>query len=219
MLSESYKNRLRELGGISEGFFEGTKKTDDIPFPGVYSILTKSAVDKAKKSNRPASFKVDGNHFEYKNIEELEFLKRRYPEGGTYNYSNIIGVSTNPQGFGLYMDKAGNNCSIGSSHEERMNESIYKYYVSTHEDNNFKPSYKEEFDALLRGKLVQIKTIEFDKKNKYRMADSKDVWFDKNGQKLGEVYKEKKDPCTDEIDNLEVYWINTSLIKNFSAMR
>jgi hypothetical protein len=89
--------------------------------------------------------------------------------------------------------------SFDPTHEERFNRAIYLYYVGIKEDNTFKKVSKEDFNRLLEHDLQTKKTIEFDQKNIYRLADEKVICLGKYGKVLGEIWKEKE---------IESHWIH-----------
>jgi len=89
-------------------------------------------------------------------------------------------------------------------HQERFDRAIYLTFVDSDNDQQYKHLSKAEFEKKLRHRLDTIKSIDYDKKNIYRLADEKLYWLDKNKRTLGIIYKE---------DNIESHWINTELKK------
>jgi hypothetical protein len=107
----------------------------------------------------------------------------------------------NVQSFSQFLNE-----DFGETHQQRFDRAIYLTYVEQHKDNQFKHISKEEFEKQLYSKLDRIETVEYDKKNRYRLADEKRIWLAKYGRTLGEVYIEYDE---DAKENIKSYWINT----------
>ena len=56
----------------------------------VYAVMT----EKSKLRKKITSMSHDAYHFKYKNLDELEKLKKKYYVGGFYDGSKIIDVCT-----------------------------------------------------------------------------------------------------------------------------
>ena len=94
--------------------------------------------------------------------------------------------------------------SLEPTHDFRFKRAIYLHYVEVKRDNELEISHKVQFSEVI-AKLVQTKkTIEFDKKNIYRLADTKEIWYDKYNRILGEIWRE---------DDVVSYWINKEYVK------
>jgi hypothetical protein len=90
--------------------------------------------------------------------------------------------------------------------QARFDKAIYLTYVEYGKYNQYKRINKELFIEMLNNKVDKKTTHEFDKKRIYRIADSKEIWIDKNKNVLGEVFTEV---CRDNEDIvLESFWIN-----------
>lgn len=97
------------------------------------------------------------------------------------------------------------------SHQHRFDEQIYRHYVEKGIQNEFKPVTKKQFKKLILPPADRCRTFFFDTDNIYRLADSKEVWFLRNGQEIGHVWKEQsKESETGYIRN---YWVNIKFIK------
>jgi len=107
----------------------------------------------------------------------------------------------NVQSFSQFLNE-----DIGETHQQRFDRAIYLTYVQLHKDNQFKHISKEEFEKQLYSILDRIETVNYDKKNIYRLADKKEIWLSKSGKTLGEIYKELDE---DTKENIMSYWINT----------
>jgi hypothetical protein len=91
-------------------------------------------------------------------------------------------------------------------HQERFDESIYLNYVDKYKPidpiNYVNRVSKEDFFKALEGKQYTTKVYNFDTSYRYRLADKKETFIDKN-KTLGEAYFE-----TDEFGNsVESYWL------------
>jgi len=78
----------------------------------------------------------------------------------------------------------------------RFERAIYLHYVETNQHKQFKPISKDDF--FKNSNLDKYKSFEFDKDYIYRLADSKTVWYNRNGLIIGESWYD---------GNLSSYWI------------
>ena len=78
------------------------------------------------------------------------------------------------------------------SPQRNFNEAIYLTYVESH-SNNFRHVSKENFYKYLADKKSKSEEKSFDKNNKYRLADSKEIWYNNRGIKIGEIWRQAKE--------------------------
>jgi hypothetical protein len=104
-----------------------------------------------------------------------------------------------------------NECKGGllcEPHKQRFSRAIYLYYVSHHMDGNYKHTTKNNFYQRLLKIKDKSKVVEFDKTNRHRLADTKEIWYDKHNRVLGEIWTEHYDYGIDKDDTVTSYWIN-----------
>lgn len=100
------------------------------------------------------------------------------------------------------VDKSNISEDIGETHQARFNRAIYLTYVE--QNKKTKRVSKEEFYSQLSDIVADKKEVNYDMTYRHRLADKKEVWFDKRKRVIGEIFKE-----TDEWDDyVESYWIN-----------
>ncbi len=81
---------------------------------------------------------------------------------------------------------------IADSKQVRFDRSIYLTYIELgeHTGDKFKHVTEDEFRNKLYNQLNTIKTFESDKSNPYRIADSREIWYSRGGNILGEIWIE-----------------------------
>ena len=99
------------------------------------------------------------------------------------------------------------NENIGDTHQQRFDRAIYLTYVERHLDNEFKKVDRATFEEKLNDKVAKKIPHQYDLNNIYRLADTKETWFDANGSVIGEIYKE-----THEDSNVESCWISAQYL-------
>lgn len=58
-----------------------------------YAVMTKSLKDRKKAAGQKLmSLAHDAYHFKYSGLKELEELRKKYPVGGEYHGSEIVGT-------------------------------------------------------------------------------------------------------------------------------
>lgn len=101
--------------------------------------------------------------------------------------------------------------NYADSQQQRFDTAIYLTYVEFHKDKDFiHVPWETFYDNLNYSNVFSKKTIEFDKNRIYRLADEKEVWFGKHNNIVGEVWSEKNEDGT---DNIESYWIKAEMYK------
>lgn len=89
------------------------------------------------------------------------------------------------------------------SEQERFTTAIYLYYVELKLDREFKHVTKDQFyDYMEKNKNIigNFKTVNFDLKRIYRLADEKHIWLSKDNRTLGEIWMQYP-------NNVASYWI------------
>jgi hypothetical protein len=98
--------------------------------------------------------------------------------------------------------------NLGSSQQQRFDTAIYLTYVEQHKNNEFKHvSWEEFYSKLNYDNVYNKKIVRFDMSRIYRLADEKEIWLGKHNDVLGEVWIEKDEDGTGDIES---HWIKNN---------